>query len=145
MAQKTIPELNAETTFGANALFFFDSGTQSFKILASNVAQNLRVLATPPTVVKKTAGFTLDATYADKVIPLDTLTVGAFNIQLPDPATMAGMTVYLKDVAGVLSTAAVSLLRNAAEKIEELSATYKLEANYGGWILFCDGTDWRFI
>lgn len=64
----------------------------------------------------------------------------ARTIQLP--AASAGMFFYVKDKSGTMNTFNCTILRAASETIEGVAANYALEANYGEWLVFCDGTNW---
>lgn len=64
----------------------------------------------------------------------------ARSIQLPTPA--ADFFFYVKDKTGTMNTFNTTLLRAASESIEGLAASYILEANYGFWLVFSDGTNW---
>lgn len=65
---------------------------------------------------------------------------GAFNVTLPTP--VSGAFIIIKDKTGSFGTNNLSLLQNAAEKIEGLAATKILQTNWGSWSFFSDGTDW---
>jgi hypothetical protein len=69
---------------------------------------------------------------------------GAFNLTLPDPTTVSGLRLQLKDIGGVLSTHAVTLVRFGSEQIEGLAANFVLDANRGTWVLYCNGTGYEF-
>lgn len=64
----------------------------------------------------------------------------ARTIQLPAPAV--GAYFYVKDKIGTMSSFPTTLLRNGSELIERLGANYALEADFGEWLVFSDGTDW---
>lgn len=69
---------------------------------------------------------------------------GAFNLQLPSGAA-SGFNFRVKDVTGNCGTNAVTLVRVAAENIENLAADYALNADYGSWTVWFDGTNWWII
>jgi hypothetical protein len=50
MAQKTIPDLQESSSIDSNSIFIFDSGVQTFKILAPNVAAGIQRLLSVPIV-----------------------------------------------------------------------------------------------
>lgn len=58
MAQKTIPELQASTVVDSNSLFIVDSGIQTFKVTATDVASGLQKLFTNPIAVSTSAQLT---------------------------------------------------------------------------------------
>lgn len=91
-----------------------------------------------------TGNTNLSASNAGNVLQLNS-TGGAFNLQLAQPSLVKGQFWDLKDIAGLLTTNNVTLVRFAAESIEGLAANFALEANYGTWTLFCDGTNYYFI
>jgi hypothetical protein len=68
---------------------------------------------------------------------------GAFNIQLPNPATVgSGWHFFLKDKTGSFSAFNVTLLRNGSELIENFAANKAFASNFGFWKIYTDGTDW---
>jgi hypothetical protein len=84
-------------------------------------------------------------TYAINLLDIGTVihinsTNGSFNLNLPTPSE--GFYFTVKDVGGSLSTNPVTLNRAGSEKIEMLTANYLLQADYGAWNIYSDGTDW---
>ncbi len=71
-----------------------------------------------------------------------TTAAGAFDLDLPDPSTMSGVSFKVRDVGGVLTTYPVTLDRFASETINGLAADFLLEGDYGEWTIFCDGTNY---
>lgn len=70
----------------------------------------------------------------------------SFNLQLPSPATYSGYRVWLVNDNGAMSPSnKVTLVRSAAEKINNLAANFDLIAPYGRWMLVSDGTNWQLI
>jgi hypothetical protein len=55
MATETIPELQESSVIDSNSLFLFDSGVQTFKVTAPNVAAGLQKLFTNPIAVSTQA------------------------------------------------------------------------------------------
>ena len=100
-------------------------------------------LAPLSSVVSVATTFSVTSAHANSFLELNS-TSAAFNVQLPAPSTLKGQFVFLKDIAGLLSTNNVTLLQNASEKIENVAASYVLSANFGSWDLFSDGTNWFF-
>jgi len=144
MAEKIIPQLTEGTTIDSNSLLVFDSGIQTFKITAPNLAAGLKALAASPIVPSKSANYSPLAAQADSIIRLKSA-AGSFNVQLPDPSTMAGKGFRLVDEDLALDQYPVTLVRAAAEKIAGLTANFALNASGGKWYLWTDGTDWFFI
>lgn len=145
MAQKIIPDLTETLTTTQNAWFVVDSGIQTFKIKAINAATVFRDFFAPTFGAIKVAAFTIDSTYAESVVRLDS-SAGAFSIQLPDPATLTNKKIVLKDVGGVLSSKPITLVRDdVGDLIEGLASSFILESDFGSWTLFCDGTNFHFI
>ncbi len=144
MADKTIPQLTQETEIDSNSIFVFDSGVETFKILAPDVARGLSPLYVKPVIAEKSSLYSPTVVQDGGVIPLNSAS-GAFNIQLPNPSTMTGRTFVLKDQGGMLSTYNVTLLRYASEMIEKIAADFALRADYGSWKIFSDGVNWKFI
>jgi len=65
---------------------------------------------------------------------------GVFDLDLPAPRV--GFYFFIKDVGGLLSTNNVTLDRLGSETIEGLASDYLLQADFGYWQLFSDGTNW---
>lgn len=65
---------------------------------------------------------------------------GAFNLTLPTP--IANAFIVIKDKSGTFNTNNLTVVRNAAEQIEGLSASKILQTNWGSWSFFSDGTNW---
>lgn len=144
MAQKTIPELQEGSAVDTNSLLVFDTGVQTYKITAPNLAQGLRPLATPPVIAEKTALYSPVVAQEGGVIPINSQ-AGSFNIQLPAPNTMTGKRFTIKDQGGALSLYPVTVLRAAAELFEGIAADFELAANFGTWVIFSDGTNWKLL
>lgn len=86
------------------------------------------------------------------IVTASTYTVGASDvyvrvdttsnaIALTLPAASTRYAFFLKDVGGVLETNNLTLTRAGSEKIENLSSNKILSTNYGGWLIWSDGTD----
>ena len=90
----------------------------------------------------KTSAYTIVAGDTGKVIFVDS-TSAAFTLTLPTPS--AGYNFIIKDKAGLLSTNNVTLARAASEKIENVAASYIMQADFGSWRVYCNGTDWFFV
>jgi hypothetical protein len=67
-------------------------------------------------------------------------TSGVFDLDLPAPKP--NFFFFVKDVGGALSSNNVTLDRNGSEEIEGLASDYLLQADFGFWKVFSDGTDW---
>lgn len=69
---------------------------------------------------------------------------GSFNIELPAPA--ANFLLTIKDFIGSLAAFPVTLTRSGpGVQIEGLAADYVLQADFGAWELYCDGTNYYFV
>ncbi len=67
-----------------------------------------------------------------------------FNLTLPAPASHKGRRIKVIDSAGVTSvTTPVTLVRAAAESINNAAASYLFQSPYGRWVIECDGTNWH--
>lgn len=89
-----------------------------------------------------TTNTNLASTSKDNTVNLNS-TGGAFNLQLPNPSlTLPGQFWNLKDIVGMLGTNAVTLVRFGAEQIEGLAASYVLNASWGAWTIYTNGTNW---
>lgn len=64
----------------------------------------------------------------------------ARTIQLP--AATSGMFFYVKDKTGTMSSFNCTIVRAAAESVEGVASNYTLEADWGEWLFFSDGTNW---
>lgn len=84
---------------------------------------------------------TLQDFFAGQPFLVDT-SGGAFSLTLPSPSTLSGYSIRVKDSTGSLSTNNLTLVRNAAEKIDNVAASKVFSTNYGGWQIYSDGTNW---
>lgn len=82
---------------------------------------------------------------SDGAVYACTTDAGAFNCQLPVPGSFKNMKFTIVDKTGNFNTAALTLVRNGSEKINNLAANLALEANFGRWTVWCDGTDFYTI
>ncbi len=64
---------------------------------------------------------------------------GAIAITLP--ASPSNFKFIVKDIGGLADTNNITIVRNASENIEGISATLILEANYGNWAFASDGSN----
>lgn len=81
MAQKTIPQLQEASSFNANAIFPFDSGIQTFKILAKNMADSLFALM--PIYIQPATFLAAFWMGKEKNVNAQTTSAGAFYVS-PD-------------------------------------------------------------
>lgn len=88
-----------------------------------------------------TANLTIDTTTTDYLIFCNQS--GAINVTLPAPTN--GRILIIKDISGTANTNNITMVRNAAEKIEGLAASKVLQTNFGSWTFTSDGTDWWMI
>jgi hypothetical protein len=87
----------------------------------------------------KTSNYTIQVSDGGKCILLNSA-AASFNLTLITPT--AGFSFSVKDTTGSLSTFPVTIVRNTANKIENLTSDYVLGADYGFWTFFFDGTNW---
>jgi hypothetical protein len=80
-----------------------------------------------------------------KTVFINSSAGAAMGLQLPDPSENEGMKFTIKDVGGVLSTYPVSLLPFDTEAIEGYAGSYSLDADFGIWVVYCDGTNWHLL
>jgi hypothetical protein len=73
-------------------------------------------------------------------VALGDATGGAFNFQLPNP-NRAGFGLWVKNIGTANN---VTLVRNAAEKINGTAANFAVTPGVGGFLV-SDGTDWHFV
>jgi hypothetical protein len=91
-----------------------------------------------------TAGATINTPNRDATIYLNP--AAPMNLQLPNPATAVGHRILLINDDGTMAPGnAVTLVRFAAEEINNLAADFVLSAPYGRWWLSCDGTNWNLV
>jgi hypothetical protein len=146
---------SSQSSAGAVVLEAVDaSGTVQSKVNASTKAEvhatgldvtgrvdpSQGVILTTPSVKTATYAIALE----DHVIRIDSDAVGAFDLELPS-SPPAGWHFWVKDVAGALSTAAVTVVRDGSEDIEGVAADYELNVDFGAWHFFYDGADWWVI
>lgn len=79
-----------------------------------------------------------------RIIFIDS-TAGSFDLDLPDPATFANMSFRVIDRAGNLSTNPVLLDRFGTEAIAGLTQDYVLQANFGSWEIYCNGSNYFIL
>lgn len=148
--QAGVPEWNSATTYYIGSIAQDGLGNLYVSLIDNNLNQALSDLTKwKPAVFARTVVAVATTTAialinANNVFELNS-SAGSFNLTLPAPSIFAGQSIVLKDVAGALTNNPVTLVRNAAEKIENLAANYALQANYGSWALFSDGTNWIFL
>lgn len=65
--------------------------------------------------------------------------------RMPVPADFAGMKFTVKDIGGALSTYPVAVDDTNGGRLEGLAAPYMLEADFGEWTWYCDGTDFWLV
>lgn len=84
---------------------------------------------------------TLTSSDDGKVVEVDTS--AARTINLPAAPT-AGFKVTFKDITGLAGTNSITIGRNG-KNIEGLASDLALEANWGSWTFFYDGTEYILI
>jgi len=143
MADKTIPQLTEITDVDGNALVVVDNGTQTFKIQLENLAASLAPYGQPQSTVN--VGASPVAVATPKVYNVQTST-GAISLQLPAVSGLVeGARFIVKDVSGLAATYPITLLRNATEQLEGVSASYVMETPYGSWTWNFDGANWWLV
>jgi hypothetical protein len=91
----------------------------------------------------KTANYTIDSgTAHDFEIDVNTATVGAFAVTLPDPAVNAGRRLSIIDFGNNLTVANVTLTRHGAEKINGVAGNLALILSGARYEIACNGVDW---
>lgn len=94
------------------------------------------------TRLAKTSTYSVLSTDVGKLLELDP-TAGIFTLNLPAPAD--GFFFSAMDLSGVIQDNPVTLHRFGSEKIQGLAADYTLEANWGSWKIYSDGTDYKLL
>lgn len=152
--------LNGTNTMGpGNAVTLVRAGAELINNIAANYPLNLpggaweltsdgsnwfiRTFVYDFGAVSTVTGNTnLASTSKDNTINLNS-TGGTFNLQLPNPAlALPGQFWNLKDIVGMLGTNAVTLVRFGSEQIEGVAASYVLNASWGAWTIYTNGTNW---
>ena len=135
-------------TPAANSLALYAKDSSGVSALYARTDDGVVHRLTTPEQVEsaaKTAAYTLAATDLERVITIDS-SGGAFDLDLPDPATLpAGWWARIVDVGGALTTNPVTLSRFGAETISGVAANYLLRADHGEWILRRSGSDWLLV
>lgn len=72
-------------------------------------------------------------------------TAAARSITFPAPASNSSRRITVKDITGSCETNNITMVRNGSEKIENVTASKVLSANYGAWTFYSDGTDWWML
>lgn len=75
----------------------------------------------------------------ERIFLVDT-TGGAFNLTLPNPSLR--QVVIVKDIAGILQTNPLTVVRFASESIDGTAADKILRTAYGCWTFISNGTNW---
>ena len=83
----------------------------------------------------------IPASYDGQVIQVDT--TAARTLTLPTP--VAGFKVSIVDISGQAGANKITLNPFSTDKIMGLNVAYILEANWGYWTFFSDGTDWFIV
>lgn len=135
MADKTIPELSATTTITGTALIPVDSGVQTFKMTATNLAKGLVALFFPVIQTKSTS-YQILAT--DRGVRMS----GDNTATMPDATLCAGKKFRVKkiDAAGTTTTIAF-LSGQSADGQTSLTITEQ----YGFWDLESNGTNFDIV
>lgn len=119
-----------------------------FALAAGTVQSQLRALADRndrPDVLPVGSLITFNTAIAanDGKAQLRVSTAGnPVTITLPPPASSVGRRIYVSDVAGTFGTNPCTVARNAAESIQGLAANRVLNAPWGSYCFWCDGTNW---
>lgn len=94
------------------------------------------------TVATKSSNYSVLAADAMTIFNANT-SGGAFTLTLPTPAS--GFRIWVKDSTGSFAANNLTIAPSASEKIEGLAASKLLQTNWGGWMIYSDGTDWFII
>lgn len=136
MADKTIIELTEIIDVDPDSAFVpIDSGIQTFKIKAANIARQARrriqtVASTTPITAQN------GKTYL--------CSVGGVPITVP-ALPVSGDWFTIKDTLGLFATTPSSVIRAGSEKIENVAATFSCANAYGIYTFVSNGTDWHLI
>lgn len=90
----------------------------------------------------KTGNYTIVSGDNNKTILVNS-SGGAFSLTLP--SAVDGFSFIVKDTTGSLSTNNVTVARPGSEKIDNITANYLLQTNYGSYRFISNGTDWFII
>jgi len=90
----------------------------------------------------KTAAYTVAAT--DELILTDTVTTGAFQIDLPSAASVPGMSIIFKQISTGTNICTIAP-DDPAETIDGATSNTSLNAQYDVLHLHCDGEVWHVL
>lgn len=137
---------------GTSVPTFVAPGTSGNVLTSNGTTWTSAVLSVPQSalgavpILTKTSNYTILTTdFQSRTLFLVDTTSAAFTLTLPNPATLSGYLITIKDSTGQLGTNALTLARNGSEKIENTAASKVFYTPFGGWNIFCDGTNWWVV
>ena len=93
---------------------------------------------------RRTLSSTATASVNDYFIGLNS-TVGAFEVRLPNAATLTnGQTYVLKDEGGAAKNNNITILAHGSQTIDGANSVV-LESPYGAFSIYCNGVDKFFV
>lgn len=148
LMQTGLAEWNDETTYYIGSLVNDGLGN----IYASEIDDNLNQALTDATKWRRVNGSSVQAVNP-AVTPTVTLVAAdngkIFNVNTANgacafnlPTGQPDFQFTVKDVGGLASLNAVTLVPNGAQLVEGLNSTYSCDADFGAWTLTWDGTNW---
>jgi hypothetical protein len=153
MMQLGLAEWDSETTYYKGSLAQDGSGNIYVSITDGNIGNALSSTAnwlpqTPlnfiQTVVFGASPFTLNAANSGNIIEVDA-SLGIFRFNLPDPTVVkSGFNFTVVDKLGLFSPTGnyAYLVPHGAELILGLNSNYLMQAAWGTWTIYTDGTNW---
>lgn len=132
--------LEAGTPSSSFGLKLPDADGASGDVLQTDASGQLSFVGGASLTASKTANYT--ATTADKIIPCDTNTSGAFTVTLYAATGNAGRTI--KIIKTTSDTNVLTIDGNGSETING-STTYKIADQYEFVELVCDGSNWLVV
>ena len=103
-------------------------------VLTNNAIVNIGPIAVSSNTV-------IGKTHQGKFLNVDT-TSGAISLTLPTGAGFSGFQFALNDVKGLFGTNNVTLIPQGTDTIMGLNANYLLQANWGSWNPYFNGSAW---
>jgi hypothetical protein len=135
MADKTIPELTEATTLTGTAVFPFDSGIQTFRVTATNLAKALAAVFYP---VVQTKNVDYQILVTDRSVRMS----GDHTATMPDATLCTGKKFRVKKIDGAGTTTSIAFLAGQSADGETLLA---ITEQYGFWDLESNGTNYDIV
>lgn len=150
LMQEGVPEWDSATTYyignfvNSSGLLYVSITNSNLNNAVSSTANWKLYSPTAPlsVVTFSSSPVSISASLNGTIYQANT-TSGSITFNLPSPATAgAGFGFHIVDTAGTFGTNAAILAPNASELIVGLNANYNMNASWGAWNFYTDGTNW---